>query len=106
MGQYTEPMPGAERDNDSGQYTETYDTEEFLAAIDDSEGMTGTQDVADAVGCEYETAYKRLRKLADEGVVDSQKVANARVWLIDDSTDASETESDAETDDSSWQYGE
>ena len=84
MGQHTEVMPGAERDDDSGQYTETYDTDEFLAAIRDSEGMTGTQDVADAVGCEYETAYKRLRKLAEEGTVDSQKVANARVWVLPD----------------------
>lgn len=74
-------MPGAERDDDSGQYTETYPTEEFLEAIDSADGMAGTQDVADAVGCSYETAYKKLRKLEDAGSVDSQKVANARVWL-------------------------
>ena len=91
-------MPGAERDDDSGQYTATYDTDEFLAAIRDSEGMTGTQDVADAVGCEYETAYKRLRKLAEEGAVDSQKVANARVWFIGgDSQRASDRRESAET---------
>ena len=81
MSQNTRSMPGAERDDDSGQYTETYPTEEFLEAIDNADGMAGTQDVADGVGCSYETAYKKLRKLEDAGSVDSQKVANARVWL-------------------------
>lgn len=81
MAHNTHAMPGAERDDDSGQYTETYPTEAFLDAIDNVDGMTGTQDVADAVGCSYETAYKKLRSLEDAGTVDSEKVANARVWL-------------------------
>jgi predicted ArsR family transcriptional regulator len=73
-------MPGADRDDDSGQYTETYPTEEFLDAIAAADDMAGTQDVADYVGCSYETAYKKLRQLEDEGAVESRKVANARVW--------------------------
>ena len=77
-------MPGAERDDDSGQYTETYPPEEFLAAIADADGMAGTQDVADSVGCSYETAYKKLRGLEDEDTIESQKVANARAWLLVD----------------------
>ena len=81
MAQNTRGMPGAERDNDSGQYTETYPTDEFLGAIDGVDGVAGTQDVADAVGCSYETAYKKLRSLEDAGAVESEKVANARVWL-------------------------
>lgn len=81
MAQNTRGMPGAERDNDSGQYTETYPTDGFLDAIDDVDGVAGTQDVADAVGCSYETAYKKLRSLEDAGAVESEKVANARVWL-------------------------
>ena len=75
-------MPGADRDDDSGKYTATYDTEEFIAAIRDTDGMTGTQDVADRVGCKYETAYKRLRQLEEDGEVSSEKVANARVWSV------------------------
>jgi hypothetical protein len=81
MAHNTEPMPGADRDDDSGQYTEKYPTAEFLEAIDTADGMAGTQDVADAVGCSYETAYKKLRGLEDDGAVASQKVANARVWF-------------------------
>lgn len=74
-------MPGADRDDESGQYTETYPTEEFLDAIADAGDMAGTQDVADYVGSSYETAYKKLRKLEGSGVVESKKVANARVWM-------------------------
>jgi predicted ArsR family transcriptional regulator len=84
MGQNTHPMPGADRDDESGQYTETYPTEEFIDAIADTGDVAGTQDVADYVGCSYETAYKKLRKLEDAGDVESQKVANARVWLLAD----------------------
>ena len=84
MGTDTHSMPGAERDDESGQYTETYSTEEFLDAIADADGMAGTQDVADHVGCSYETAYKKLRGLEDEGTIESQKVANARAWLLVD----------------------
>lgn len=76
------PMPGAGRDDDSGQYTETYPTEKFTEAIEDGGGMVGTQDVADHVGCSYETAYKKLRNLESDGTVSSRKVANARVWTL------------------------
>ena len=81
MATDTQSMPGAERDDDSGQYTETYPREDFLDAVGDPSDMTGTQDVADAVGCSYESAYKKLRALADEEVIESKKVANTRVWF-------------------------
>ncbi len=86
-------MPGADRDDESGQYTEKYPTGGFLQAIDNVDGMAGTQDVADYVGCSYETAYKKLRKLEDSGSVNSQKVANARVWLrVDEQTPSEQRE--------------
>ena len=84
MGKNTQVMPGADRDGESGQYTEKYPTDEFLDAIDAVDGFAGTQDVADHVGCSYETAYKKLRSLQDAGSVESDKVANARVWLRSD----------------------
>jgi len=43
--------------------------------------MSEARTETDYVGCPYETAYKNPRQLEDEGVVESQKVANARVWL-------------------------
>jgi len=103
MSQNTHGMPGAGRDDESGQYTEKYPTGRFLQAIDNVDGMAGTQDVADYVGCSYETAYKKLRKLEDSGSVNSQKVANARVWLRADEQTPSEHretgENTAQTDD-------
>lgn len=77
-------MPNADRDDESGKYTETYPPEAFVDAVRDADGLAGTQDVADAVGCSYELAYKRLRDLADDGTVATRKVANARIWSVDD----------------------
>lgn len=60
--------------------------------------MVGTRDIADALGCVYDTAYKRLRKLEDEGRVESQKVANTRIWdLADDTETETDTESESES---------
>jgi len=81
MGENIGSMPGAERDDDSGKYTEKYPRADFIKAIDDV-GMAGTQDVADSVGCSYETAYKKLRALEDDGAIQSRKVANSRVWTL------------------------
>ena len=67
----------------SGWFDQQYPTEEFLDAIADADS-SGTQDVADYVGCSYETAYKKLRRLEGEGTIESQKVANARAWLLAD----------------------
>lgn len=77
-------MPGADRDDDSGQYQEKYSTDYFLEAIESADGVVGTQDVADHVGCSYETAYKKLRSLEDSGSISSSKVGNARVWTVSD----------------------
>lgn len=67
-----------------GWFNEQYAPEEFVAAIESGDGFVGTQDVADDVGCSYELAYKRLRALVEDGTVASRKVANARVWFVDD----------------------
>lgn len=84
MAQNTRAMPGADRDDDSGQYQEKYSTDYFLEAIESADGVVGTQDVADHVGCSYETAYKKLRSLEDSGSISSSKVGNARVWTVSD----------------------
>ena len=73
-----------ERDDESGQYTETYPTEDVLAAIREAGGMASTRDVTDALGSSYETAYQKLRALEDAGDVESRKVANARLWMVGD----------------------
>lgn len=71
-----------ERDDDTGQYTDEYPEEAFLDAITNSDQMLGTGEIADSVGCAHDTAYKRLQKLEEEGVIGSQKVGNTIVWSI------------------------
>jgi GTP-sensing pleiotropic transcriptional regulator CodY len=82
MDTNTPTMPNADRDDESGQYTETYPPEDFITAIEAENGMAGTQDIADTVGCSYETAYKKLREMEDAGTIESKRVGNARLWLL------------------------
>ena len=71
-----------ERDDKTGQYTDEYPEEAFLDAIRNADQMLGTGEIADSVGCAHDTAYKRLQKLEEEGVIVSQKVGNTIVWSI------------------------
>ncbi|WP_134672305.1 helix-turn-helix domain-containing protein [Halorussus marinus] len=75
-------MPDADRDDENGQYVETYPPQDFADAIEAEDGMAGTQEIADAVGCSYETAYKKLREMEDAGTIESKRVGNARLWLL------------------------
>jgi len=79
-----EDTPGRNtKRNEKGLFESSYSTADILAVVEDGD-LTGTRDVADALGCVYETAYKRLRKLEDEGRIQSDKVANSRVWRLAD----------------------
>jgi len=69
-----------DRDEDTGRYTGEYSTEDFLNAIRNEEGIAGTGEIADRVGCAHDTAYKRLQQLEDNGVVSSKKVGNTLLW--------------------------
>ena len=72
-----------ERDDETGQYTDEYPEEAFLDAVRSSDQMLGTGEIADSVGCAHDTAYKRLQKLEEKGVLGSQKVGNTIVWFTD-----------------------
>ena len=73
-----------DRDDETGRYTAEYPSELFVTAIRDLGGNGGTQEIADEVGCLYDTAYKKLRALEDSGEVTSRKVGNARLWMVAD----------------------
>jgi len=75
-------MPGKDRDKDSGKYTTSYQDREFLDAIEQLEGMAGTSEVAEEVGCTHRTAYTRLRSIEKNGYIQSRKVGNSLVWSI------------------------
>lgn len=71
-----------DRNDDTGRYTDEYPPSAFTEAIAALGGSAGTQEVADEVGCIYDTAYKKLRSLEDSGKINSRKVANARLWEL------------------------
>lgn len=74
----------AERDDESGRYTETYPLAEFTEALRALGGSAGTQDVADEVGCKYRTANAKLHELEEEGRISSRRVGNAYLWQLAD----------------------
>lgn len=76
-------MGGRSRDEDSGEFTETYPLESFLDSLEEI-GPAGTTDIADSVGCDRRTAYIKLQSLEGEGLVKSQKVGNALLWELKD----------------------
>lgn len=69
-----------ERDNRSGRYTTEFDIEDFAEAVEKLE-FASTRGVANEVGCSYDLAYRRLKELRDDGVVDGRKMGNTYHWL-------------------------
>lgn len=72
----------AERDDDSGRYSETYPFSEFIDALEELGGSAGTQEVADEVGCKYRTANAKLHELEEEDRISARKVGNAYLWML------------------------
>jgi Mn-dependent DtxR family transcriptional regulator len=77
-------MGGPDRDDETGRFTETYPREEFIEALKEEGGMAGTTDIAENVGVIRETAYKKLSRMEDDGLVQSKKVGNSLVWMTTD----------------------
>ncbi len=69
-----------DRDKETGRYTGEYSDEDFLNAITEQEGIAGTGEIADRIGCAHDTAYKRLQQMEDNGIVSSKKVGNTLLW--------------------------
>jgi hypothetical protein len=69
----------ADRDEDSGKFTEQYPREEFLQAVNTLNNAT-TARIADEVGCSYDLAYRRLKDLEKEGDVTQTEIGSSFVW--------------------------
>lgn len=93
MGRYPVPTPMCEmvklstrmprhRDEESGQFTDAYSDDEFFDVVNESDGPTGTGEIAERVGCTRRHALNRLRALEDKGVVTSKNVGNTLVWMV------------------------
>lgn len=72
---------GRDRDEYSGRFTQEFSDEDFVRAVKDLSSCS-TTDVADHVGCSSDLAYRRLAKLAEEGRIDSEKVAGNYRWFF------------------------
>lgn len=75
-------VPGKDRDEESGKYTARYTDSDFVNAIEALDGMAGTSEIAENVGCTRRTAYTRLKSLEDEEKVESRQVGNSLVWIV------------------------
>lgn len=75
-------VPGKDRDEESGKYTTSYTDSDFVDAIRHLDGMAGTSEIADEVGCTRRTAYTRLKLLDEKGDIESREVGNSLVWIV------------------------
>lgn len=73
------------RDEETGKYTETYPSSEFITVLKSLDGAAGTQEIADEIGCAYRTAHAKLTELEQKGEIASRKVGNAKLWQINKS---------------------
>lgn len=69
----------ADRDDESGKFTEQYPRKAFLQAVDELDTPT-TTNVAIEVGCSYDLAYRRLKALEEEGEVNHTEVGSTFIW--------------------------
>lgn len=70
---------------DEGRYTTEYRDDDFLDALREQGGSSGTLDVAQQVGCDRDTARRRLNALVDAGEVERRDVGDAALWSLVDS---------------------
>lgn len=71
------------RDEESGQFTESVSDDEILEFLAEENGA-GTTDVAKAFDYKQPTAYRRLKSLEEDGLVTSRKVGGSLFWMIGD----------------------
>jgi len=77
-------MVGKDRDEESGEYTDTYPNETLIDALSDIGGAAGTRAVAEQIGCHRDTARRRLTELVERGLVQRRTVGDSTLWLLAD----------------------
>lgn len=68
--------------DETGKYTETYPSNDFISALESLNGAAGTQEIANEIGCAYRTAHAKLTGLEEKGKITSRKVGNAKLWQL------------------------
>lgn len=77
-------MGESERD-ERGRFAARHTDEDVLAAVREHE-PAGTQEVADVLGIERQSADYRLRRLQDAGAVASKKIGGSLAWRVVDAS--------------------
>lgn len=72
-----------ERDDETGQYSSSWSDADFLEALRELDGVAGTHDVADRVGCSRRTAYRWLTDLAEQNEVQQRTAGRELIWLLE-----------------------
>lgn len=85
--------------DDRGHFRSEHDDREYLDAIAENE-PAGTTEIADAVGVTRQNADRRLRQLADDGLVSSKKIGNSLAWSLVEERDAVQH---VDADDAFWE---
>lgn len=80
-------MPYDRRNDETGRFTPTYSSEDFLDALCEIEGGATTQEVRGHVGCAYRTAHAQLSELEERGQVTSHSVGRVKLWSLSESGD-------------------
>jgi len=75
-------MGDRERDAETGEFVDKYPREALLEAIRESGGIAATSEVAEAVGADRNTVYKKLQSMEADGDVSSRKAGGIRVWEV------------------------
>lgn len=70
-------------DNPGADARRKYEDAAFIEAVRESQPAS-TAEVGELVGCPRRTADYRLRKLRDEGRVDSKMAGNSLIWFLTD----------------------
>jgi len=73
---------GRKRDEKSGKYTDAYSDGEFIEAIKSNNGLAGTGEIAEVVGCSHRQALNRLNELEEDGMIISKDVGRSLVWRL------------------------
>jgi DNA-binding MarR family transcriptional regulator len=80
MGPVEQVMTNDARNSESGRFVEKYPREEFLSAISKAGGSAGTGEIARIIGCDHDTAYKKLHRMERDGIVAKRNIGNTLLW--------------------------
>jgi hypothetical protein len=72
----------AEHSSNAGHFDVEYTDDDFIEAIRELDGEATSSEVAGEIGCVRDSAYRRLSRLADEGMVKNRQAGRTILWSL------------------------